>query len=289
MPNTYIRDGGVWKAVTQPYVNQSGTNTPVKAIYVRDGGVWKIAYPDYTLSYLVIAGGGGGGFWQDSVGNGAGAGAGGLLQGTGTLTRGQVYTATVGTGGSPRVNGGNSSLTGTGLSIPTAIGGGAGGGPTESGNSGGSGGGGAGYRFGSTSGGSGTAGQGFAGGSAPGGGGSPGSGGGGGAGGPGGNSNGQNDYGAGGIGVESSITGTPTYYAGGGQIAQGSGGLGYLNFGGGGSGGAGGSSPTSGQNGAVIIRIPTVYYTGLVTGSTVVTTVGNDTVITFTGSGTYTA
>jgi hypothetical protein len=78
MPNTYVKDGGVWKAVTQPYVNQAGTNTPVKAIYVKDAGSWKIAWPELTASYLVIAGGGAGGSFADSVGNGGGGGAGGL-------------------------------------------------------------------------------------------------------------------------------------------------------------------------------------------------------------------
>ena len=44
-----------------------------------------------------------------------------------------------------------------------------------------------------------------------------------------------------------------------------------------------------GGSGIVILRIPTVYYTGAVTGSVGVTTDGNFTVITFTGNGTYTA
>jgi hypothetical protein len=79
------------------------------------------------------------------------------------------------------------------------------------------------------------------------------------------------------------------YYAGGASIQQGGGGLGFTNYGGGGSGGAGGSSPSAGRPGVVILRIPTVYYTGSVTGSVSVSTTGNDTVLTFTGNGTYTA
>ena len=54
MPNTYVKIGGVWTAVTQPYVNQSGTNTPVKAIYVKDAGSWKIAWPNNNISYLSL-------------------------------------------------------------------------------------------------------------------------------------------------------------------------------------------------------------------------------------------
>jgi hypothetical protein len=281
MPNTYINDGGVWKAVTQPYVNQSGTNTPVKAIYVKDGGSWKIAWPTYSLQYLVIAGGGGGGNWQDSVGGGGGGGAGGLLQGTTTLTQGQVYTATVGAGGIRfSGNGGDSSLTGSGLSIPTAVGGGGGGSISENGRDGGSGGGGAAYVFGSTSGGAGTAGQGFAGAGPQ----NPAGGGGGGASGT------PAPGGGGGPGLTSSITGSSVLYAiGGNGFYSGKAMPANSGYGGDGYVGPFGVNGQDGATGVVILRIPTVYYTGTVTGSPTVTTVGNDTVITFTGNGTYTA
>ena len=282
MPMTYVNISGVWTAVSQPYVNQSGSNTPVKAIYVKDSSTWKIVWPDYELSYLVLAGGGAGGGWQDSVGGGGGGGAGGLLQGSGTLTQGQVYTATVGAGGVRfSGDGGNSAFTGSGLSIPTAIGGGGGGTVSQNGRPGGSGGGGAAYVFGNTTGGAGTAGQGFAGGNK-----SAGGGGGGGGGGAGGAASGTTP----GIGVTSSITGSSVLYAIGGAGSftgkampanSGYGGDGYV-----------GPFGTAGQNGAtgvVILRIPTVYYTGITTGSPTVGTVGDDTVIIFTASGTYTA
>ena len=48
------------------------------------------------------------------------------------------------------------------------------------------------------------------------------------------------------------------------------------------SGGAGGS-------GVVILRMPTVKYSGTTTGSPTVTTDGTDTILTYTSSGTYTA
>lgn len=279
MPMTYVNISGVWTAVSQPYVNQSGTNTPVKAIYVKDSGTWKIVWPDYELSYLVLAGGGAGGNWQDSVGGGGGGGAGGLLQGTSTLTQGQVYTVTVGAGGTIYSgNGGNSELTGSGLSIPTAIGGGGGGSVSSAGNNGGSGGGGAGYVFGTPAGGTGTAGQGYAGGTK---GGSGAGGTGGGAGGPG---------SSGGPGIYSSITGSSVYYAMGGY-GFGSGKAMPANSGYGGDGWVGPFGPIAqnGASGVVIIRIPTVYYTGVTTGSPTVTTDGDYTVIKFTSSGTYTA
>jgi len=279
MPNTYVKTGGVWTAVTQPYVNQAGTNTPVKAIYVNDGGTWKIAWPELTASYLVIAGGGAGGGWQDSVGGGGGGGAGGLLQGTATLTVGQTYTAVVGAGGSPNSgNGSDSTLTGSGISIPTAIGGGGGGSVSSAGNNGGSGGGGAAYRFGSPPPGSGTPGQGYDGGYAS----NPAGGGGGGAGGA---ASGITP----GIGVYSSITGSSVYYAKGAYGFYTTGPV--ANTGNGGDGWVGPFGPTaqSGSSGVVILRIPTVYYTGTTTGSPTVTTDGNYTVITFTSNGTYTA
>ena len=281
MPMTFVNISGVWTPVAQPFVNQSGTNTPVRAIYVNDGGTWKIAWPELTASYLVVAGGGAGGGWQDSVGGGGGGGAGGLLQGSATLTRGQVYTAVVGAGGVRfSGNGGNSSLTGSGLSIPTAIGGGGGGTISENGRAGGSGGGGAAYVFGATSGGAGTPGQGFAGAGPQ----NPAGGGGGGASGT------PAPGGGGGPGLTSSITGTSVLYA--------IGGFGFYNgkampansgYGGDGYVGPFGVNGQDGATGVVILRIPTVYYTGSVTGSVSVSTTGNDTVLTFTGNGTYTA
>ena len=58
-----------------------------------------------------------------------------------------------------------------------------------------------------------------------------------------------------------------------------------LSFGGGPAGQAGGS----GGSGVVIISVPTTNYTGTTTGSPTVTTNGNNTVLTFTASGSYTA
>jgi hypothetical protein len=45
----------------------------------------------------------------------------------------------------------------------------------------------------------------------------------------------------------------------------------------------------AGGSGVVIISIPTTNYTGTTTGSPTVTTNGNNTVLTFTASGSYTA
>jgi len=262
-----------------------------------------------TADYLVVAGGGSG-----AGGQGGGGGAGGYLTGNITLTEGVTYTATVGGGGNgvPGItkvdgnDGSDSVLSGAGLSTITAIGGGAAGAESNNGAAGGSGGGGGQFGGSTTgSGGSGTVGQGFDGGDGY----SPGGQGGGGGGGAAeaGNTDAVN---AGGDGLSNSITGSATFYAGGG------GGSGSANPAGGGAGGDGGGtdgesnpngsdpcpantgggsggvndSPSgNGGSGVVILRLSTSQYTGTTTGSPTVSTDGSDTVIKFTGSGSYTA
>jgi hypothetical protein len=225
------------------------------------------------VEYLVVAGGGGGG--SDA---GGGGGAGGMLTGSMTLNAG-TYTITRGAGGSggtggsaptyPTDNASSGSdsviINFSGTDIVRALGGGLGGmGQSRaSGNQpiqdGGSGGGGGGTYPNANQGGDGglgTPGQGNNG--------SRGlyntetGGGGGGAGGPPPNSvrtgtalgTGQN----GGPGRQSDISGTPTYYAGGGGggawgSSQYSDGLGGIGGGGGGGAGTGSKTHTSGQNG----------------------------------------
>jgi hypothetical protein len=58
-----------------------------------------------------------------------------------------------------------------------------------------------------------------------------------------------------------------------------------------GMGGGGGYSttPGNGGSGVVIIAVPTAKYTGTTTGSPTVTTFNGNTVMRFTGNGTYTA
>jgi hypothetical protein len=108
--------------------------------------------------------------------------------------------------------------------------------------------------------------------------------------------------------LQSSITGTSIYYAGGGGGSvgagtQGAGGLGgggtatvnlvagsgSVNTGGGAGGAAGGGTGGNGGSGVVILSVLTSAYTGLVTGSPTVTTSGANTIIKYTSSGTYTA
>ena len=222
----------------------------------------------YTASYLVVAGGGGAGATGNGYDNG--------------------------------ISGSNSVLSGSGITTVTSIGGGYGGtGYTSAARAGGSGGSGGGGQ--EAAGGSGTPGQGNNGGSAPGGG----VGGGGGAGAVGGNA----PSGTGGNGLSSSITGSSVTRAGGGGGAGGSGGsggggnggtpasrnavAGTTNTGSGGGGGWGNVSPGgsggSGGSGVVILSVPTAKYTGTTTGSPTVTTSGSNTILTYTGSGTYTA
>lgn len=275
---------------------QNGANISCNVIAINASGTTNIATTSnsvgpvtsqYSVSYLVVAGGGGG----QGIGSGGG-GAGGMLTGTANLTPSTVYTIVIGGGGG---QGSNSNITGSGLTSIIAIGGGAGG-LTGAGSSGGSGGGSGSQNGGS--GGSGTAGQGNAGGVGFGNGTNFGAGGGGGAGGVGGNfRTSPNGGGNGGIGLQSSITGTATYYAGGG------GGAADSNGGSGGAGGGGGSNSSGAANtggggggyfggggsGVVILSVPTASYSGITTGSPTVTTSGSNTIITFNSSGTYTA
>jgi len=284
--------------------------------------------PPYDAEYLLIAGGGGGGY-----GNAGGGGAGGFLTNFGgtaiSLTAGATYTITVGGGGAgggsgpstlPGTKGGDSILSGTGISTVTAEGGGfgaAGSGGTD-GGAGGSGGGGeyGGAPAGPGSGGAGTAPQGNNGGAAqpslPG---TPGaySGGGGGGAGAAGAAGVPSSGGDGGNGLANSITGSAVTYAGGGGgsvdpgFPGGDGGTGGGGAGAehsapgrdatpgtdglGGGGGAGINARTAGDggDGVVILRVATADYSGTTTGSPTVTTDGTDTILTYTASGSYTA
>ncbi|MDT8391392.1 MAG: PEP-CTERM sorting domain-containing protein [Lentisphaeria bacterium] len=234
------------------------------------------------VDYLIVAGGGGGGAAKRTTGAGGG-GAGGLLEGTTTLTGAEgIVVGDGGDGGtspsSSGTNGDDSSAFGE-----TAIGGGGGASSTSAasmkGNPGGSGGGGS-----ADTGGSGTALQGNAGGNstaiATGGGG-------GGAGGVGGTP-------TGGDGLPSTITGTSVDYAAGGDgnvysgaYADGANGAVNTGNGGGGAKSAGSSTIKNGGKGGSGIVV--VRYTGdnLLTGGTV-STVGADTVHTFTSVGSST-
>ena len=259
----------------------------------------------YSVDYLVVAGGGGGG--RSTVGNGGG-GAGGYKTATGfVLTPGTTYTVTVGGGGNGATgtaNGSNGSN--SVFSSITSTGGGGGDGAGSGGNAGGSGGGG--RNDGSTGGAASPSGQGNAGGNGSTGAPYPGAGGGGAS------AAGQNSQattgGVGGAGTASSITGSSVTRAGGGGggcytggtgAAGGVGGggaggnpsvagtAGTANTGGGGGGGGSNANGGTGGSGVVILSVPTANYTGTTTGSPTVTTSGSNTILTFTGSGSYTA
>jgi hypothetical protein len=297
-----------------PVVGMIRYNTTESKYEAYSGTQWQfitVTSYNYNAAYLMVAGGGGGG-----VGHGGGGGAGGLLSGTASLVGGTTYTITVGAGGVGAVNGVSLPANGTNSTFYslTAIGGGYGGGENQpgnatiNGNSGGSGGGGANSTLGTGNGGAGTSGQGFAGGSGSGGNGWA-AGGGGGASAVGANNPTTQTGGAGGAGSASSITGSSVTYGGGGGGGGGStaGGAGGAGGGGGGSilsgpagtagtanlgGGGGGSRNTgggAGGSGVIILSVPTANYKGITTGSPTVTTSGSNTILTFTGSGSYTA
>ena len=267
--NIVYYNGGTWTsqtdrdchyidAITYDSINslnvQSGSRfeaTDTRKIYYFDSGytvhtftttgsdTFQITSGSGDIEYLVVAGGGGGGKYE-----GGGGGAGGVLTGTVSKSTGS-YTVTVGSGGAAGngvdYNGsnGNDSV----FDNLTAIGGGGGGGSgggSNNGKTGGSGGGGG----GAGSGGAGTAGQGNAGGAGGGIGGNYPSGGGGGAG-QAGQAGSGSTSGDGGDGIQSSISGTPTYYGGGGG-----GGIfasSYVSSGGLGGGGDGQCNAVDGQ------------------------------------------
>jgi hypothetical protein len=257
-------------------------NSTVLSIEFWNGTGW-VTTGGYSITYLAVGGGGGG----NGYGSGGG-GAGGFLTGTSFVTPGKTYNVIVGAGGA-QSTGQSSSTNGYPTIIDTmadALGGGAGGSASAVGQSGGSGGGGgAGY-----AGGAGTSGQGYAGGSNKGGGGGA-------------SAVGGSTSGAGGAGANSSITGTTVAYAGGGGgSGGGAGGLGGGGTGGvtsggtagtvntGGGGGAGGSCTPglAGGSGIAILSIPTLYFSNNYTVGTANVS-GNNTIITFKSSGTYTA
>jgi hypothetical protein len=271
----------------------------------------------YSVDFLTIAGGGaGGGYGGWGGGGGAGgyrssnatygsSGGGGSAESSLTLSQGVVYTITVGAGGTGNTgttgaNGVASSISGIGLTTITSSGGGGGGlGAIPPGgrnaNNGGSGGGGGYYTPATGTGGSGTANQGFAGAASADASPNGNSGGGGGAG-EAGNTDGISH---GGDGVASTITGSSVTRGGGGgginngvNTTGGDGGggtgdsSGTANTGGGGGGNQ--SFATNGGSGIVILRMTTANYSGTSTGSPTVTTSGADTILTFTGTGSYT-
>jgi hypothetical protein len=277
--------------------------------------------PTYSIDFLVVAGGAsGGGYYY-----GGGGGAGGYRTSTQSVAVGTVITVTVGDGGalvsttSTKGNdGSNSSISGSGLTTITSTGGGGGGSDATGspssgfGKNGGSGGGNSGYNTTPVSSGntpSTSPSQGNNGGQ----GGLYGGGGGGGAGAVGSNGTAPNG-GDGGAGTASSITGSSVTRAGGGGGAAYSGNPGAGGTGGGGAGattsgagvagtantggGGGGNSyyafgstnSGAGGKGVVILSMPDANYTGTTTGSpTVATGVSGKTVLTFNGSGSYTA
>ena len=76
---------------------------------------WSSGNPAYLSSYLLVGGGAGA-----INGVGAGGGAGDVLNSTATLSPGTTYSITIGNGGAVGSNGGNTTLSGTGLSTITS-------------------------------------------------------------------------------------------------------------------------------------------------------------------------
>jgi len=306
---TFVSNGFSPRTSTTNDTNTPGANYLFMAFKENPTPQPSIGY----MSFLVVAGGGGGSRY-------GGGGAGGLRTSYGSTSGGGsgsesditlaagTYTITVGAGGSggnraASSNGGNSTVStitstggGNGWSAysPTVIDGGSGGGGEPS-----------------QSGGTGTANQGFDGGPAGYGSGATYNGTGGGGASQAGQASGSSSgtAGNGGNGLTVSITGASVTYAGGGggsDYQTSAGGTGGTGGGGNGTGwqngatpetpngttgttnlGGGGGGAMNGGSGVVILRLATSEYSGTTTGSPTVTTDGDYTVLTYTGSGTY--
>jgi hypothetical protein len=252
-----VYDGNLWIDVGPNPTNAIGgtvTYTGGYTIHTFTSSDTFTVYTGGDVEYLVVAGGASGAVAHGTNGVGGG-GAGGLLTGSTSVTAG-TYTITIGSGGTgfstatPTSGNSGTDSSISGLGIIATGGGGGGGAGTGDGLDGGSGGGAATYNVttGSTqarTGGSGVSGQGNDGRSTTGVSGE-GGGGGGGAGATGGTIPSNGVGGAGGIGIQSSISGTATYYAGGGGATgweSSSGGSG-----GSGGGGAAGTKTTNATN-----------------------------------------
>lgn len=286
--DSIYRDASYWYHI----FNKSGTFIPAQNLS--------------NVDYVVVAGGGGGGRHQAGGGGGGGykSSVTGEYSGRNssplsklTLNSGESYTISVGAGGATGTsdtngygsNGGNSYISGNGISTITSSGGGGGGGYYNistggSGQNGGCGGGGGSASQGTGTGniaGTGISGQGFDGGRAWLTNQNHGGGGGGGAGASGNDAiqfGTTSSSGDGGDGIQTSITGTPTYFGGGGggsyfggsQPTGGQGGGGTGSYGssnnhtsgssntggGGGGGGASGAGGGNGGSGIIIVRYP---------------------------------
>jgi len=302
---------------TQGWVATSGANE----------GTVALSPNSYSIDFLVVAGGGSGGD-SSLVGGGGGAGGYRTSTQSPNIGTVITVTVGDGGAGDANNSGSNSSISGSGLTTITSAGGGYGGNDSNA-SSGGSGGGGSSAQNAGASGNtpSTSPSQGNNGGTGADNGASAGSrrrqgGGGGGASAVGGNgdTSGAGAGGAGGNGTASSITGSSVTYAGGGgggsqnasgaQSLGGAGGTGgggkganevnpdapagsgTANLGGGGGGtnsAAGFSVSGAGGKGVVILSMLTTKYSGTSTGSPTVTTSGSNTILKFTGSGSYTA
>ena len=283
------------------------------------------AIPAGQMAYMVLAGGASGA--SNGGGGGAGglrssygiSGGGSSAESNITLSAG-TYTITVGGGGASidnatsyqSIGNAGTATTISGNATVNTVGGGGGGSNNNPPATGGCGGG-SGSGSGGSTGAAGTAGEGFAGGngmSAS----HPYTGGGGGGTGTVGANASSSAPGDGGFGLSSLISGTSTAYGGGGGGTGGTG-VGYTGpggaggIGGGGAGGAYNGSGTAGTantgggggatgdagtftsgaggSGVVILRMNTSDYSGSTTGSPTVTYDGTETILTFTGSGTY--
>jgi len=286
---------------TNPIDGMTGFNTTrrLPEYYSSiNGGQW-LKYndlPALPLRYLVIGGGGGSSHYTWGQGGG---GAGGFLENSAKIVNlGQTYNIVVGAGGY-QANGqssyfGNAVAYGGG-SINATGGSGGGGGHSNPAQQGGASNqtdndGGFGY---GNSGGAHRYSNPYP------------CGGGGGAGEAGESGAARNAHGRGGAGRISNITGADGYDAGGGGagggnagggtggvggggngVSSGVGGSGGINTGGGGAAGNGGSG--TGGSGVVILRLSAEYYSGEHTGSPVISYVGDDVVLQFNSSGTYT-
>ncbi|MCC6601499.1 MAG: hypothetical protein IT223_12640 [Crocinitomicaceae bacterium] len=111
-----VPSGKVWKV--ESLVKTTSSLTAANSAVYSNGGTYTFNVPTCTSYICIEAWGGGGGGYAGTAGGGGGGGAYG--QSCFTVTPGQSLSVTVGSGGTfgtPGVNGGTTSITGTGVNI----------------------------------------------------------------------------------------------------------------------------------------------------------------------------
>jgi hypothetical protein len=101
--SAHTKIGGAWRDVATIHCRVGGTWKEITEGHTKIGGTWKQFYANLvplTVDYLVIAGGGGGHGFESGIEWGAGGSGGGFTDASLTASTSTNYTVTIGAGGS---------------------------------------------------------------------------------------------------------------------------------------------------------------------------------------------